>query len=267
MKRFDLEGGCYVLAGVWDADQPLIPVIGRDFGAKHISQMAIKLDGPSPIFQFGQSDVILFVVKGQGRAQIGGRTFPLYPHSGLYVRPGEAFQISPSPQSPPTRGEEEKRIPSPLMGEGQGEGDPSFKAILTVCPEEPSFRLLKTMPGGFDETAKTRTVSIDPAKKEAMGERFYQVLVSKQVGSRKITQFIGEIPKSRAPSHHHLYEEAIYVLDGEGFMWTGDKKAPVKRGSVIFLPIKQDHSLECTSKSGLKLAGHFYPAGSPAENY
>ena len=80
-------------------------------------------------------------------------------------------------------------------------------------------------------------------------------------------QFIGEIPIGKAPSHHHFYEEALYILEGEGLMWTEDKKTPVKAGSIIFLPARQEHSLECTSKDGLKIAGHFYPAGSPAENY
>lgn len=235
-----MKGGCYILDRAGAENTILSPVIGADFGAAHLSQMVLKLQGPSPIFQFGRSDVLIFVTDGTGRAKIGGKFFDLEARSGLYVRPNEAFQISPK---------------GPI------------KALLTICPEDPSFRVLKTMPSAFDDTYPTRLVGIDPAKKEAMGERFFQVLVSKQIGSENVTQFIGEIPYGKAPSHHHLYEEAIYILEGTGKMWTGGESAPVKAGSIIFLPAKQEHALECTSITGLKVAGHFYPAGSPAENY
>ena len=46
-----------------------------------------------------------------------------------------------------------------------------------------------------------------------------------------ITQFIGHIPTSKAAPHRHLYEEAIIVLYGEGYMWTEDSKAPVRAGT------------------------------------
>jgi oxalate decarboxylase/phosphoglucose isomerase-like protein (cupin superfamily) len=50
-------------------------------------------------------------------------------------------------------------------------------------------------------------------------------------------------------------------------MWTETKKARVFAGDVIYLPRKQIHSLECTSREGMVLAGSFFPAGSPAVNY
>lgn len=240
MKKADLKGGCYVLGGAGASSGLLAPVIGAEFGAKHLSQMVLNLAAASPIFQFSSSDLLVFVIDGKGNARIGGRSFELEAYAGLYIRPGEAFQISPKG---------------------------SLKALLTICPEEPSFRILKTMPQAFDEDYEVRFAGIDPKKKEAMGDRFFQVLVSKHIGAKNVTQFIGEIPKGKAPSHHHFYEEALYILSGEGKMWTGDISAPVKAGSIIFLPAKQEHSLECTSSGGLKVAGHFYPAGSPAENY
>ena len=101
----------------------------------------------------------------------------------------------------------------------------------------------------------------------ATGERFYQLLVGKKMGSKQVTQFIGSIPKSKAPDHFHLYEEAITILKGRGYMWTGNQKTKVKKGSMIFLPRKQTHCLECTVDIGLKLMGTFYPSGSPTVSY
>jgi len=235
-----LAGGCYVLDPFDPEANVLTPLIDGGSGAKHLSQYALCLNGKTtPVLSFGDSDVVVFAVSGAAAAVVSGRAFEVPEHAGLFIRPGEAFQLEPN-------------------------GD--FKALVTVCPEavvnEPD-----SISDAFDDDFPRRVVEIDPAKKEAMGDRFYQVLVSTGVGSKNVTQFIGEIPVSKAPAHHHLYEEAIYVLDGEGFMWTEDQKAPVKPGSVIFLPRKQEHALECTSSSGLKVVGHFYPTGSPAENY
>jgi quercetin dioxygenase-like cupin family protein len=64
-----------------------------------------------------------------------------------------------------------------------------------------------------------------------------------------------------------LYEETITVLAGEGFMWTDNSRTPVRPGDTIFLPLKQAHSLECTSEGGMRLIGLFYPSMSPAINY
>ena len=64
-----------------------------------------------------------------------------------------------------------------------------------------------------------------------------------QTGSAQVTQFIGMIPRSKAPEHFHTYEEAICILSGCGEMWAGDSHAPVRPGSVIFLPRKQPHCL------------------------
>ena len=94
------------------------------------------------------------------------------------------------------------------------------------------------------------------------GDRSYRELIQQQV-----TQFVGTIPPGRAPNHHHLYEEVIYILDGEGVMWAGETNAPVATGACIYLPRKQTHCLENKGTTDLKLLGVFYPAGSPAVRY
>jgi hypothetical protein len=43
------------------------------------------------------------------------------------------------------------------------------------------------------------------------------------VGSRLVTQFIGNIPRSKTAPHRHLYDEALFVLSEEGMMWTDEK--------------------------------------------
>lgn len=123
------------------------------------------------------------------------------------------------------------------------------------------------MSSNFDMTQPQRVVGIDVANRQTMADRFFQMLVDKQVGSDEVTQFIGEVPLSKAAPHRHLYEEAIVVLRGTGCMWTEHNKALVEAGDVIFLPRKQIHSLECTDPEGMMLAGVIYPGDNPSINY
>ena len=243
-----LDGGCYVCT----VDAPamerrgslrIAEAIGAKDGAKFLSQFYVEADhGVSDVFQFPGSEVVLFVASGEPEIIISGRSFATAPETGLHVREGEAVQIRNRANAP-------------------------AKILMTVCPANKAPEWLGLMPDNFDASRPERAFGVDESKRETMADRFYQVLVGEETGSKEVTQFIGEIPTSRAAAHHHLYEEAIMVLSGEGFMWTEGARAAVAPGDIIFLPRKQVHSLECTAPGGMRLMGAFYPAGSPAINY
>jgi len=248
MKKVDLEGRCYVVS-LNDLDSTKkenweeAAIINKANGAQFLSQYFFRIHkGISPIRSFPNSDVVLFVINGTGEIIISGKKFPIKKETGIYVKPNEAFAF-------------DNKLDDPI------------ELIAAVCPEASSSEWLTSMSNNFDERSKTRTAGIDESKKIATGDRFYQQLVGKEMGSSMVTQFIGSIPKSKAPEHFHLYEEAITILSGKGYMWAGSKKTPVGSGSVIFLPKKQVHCLECTVDGGLKIMGLFYPAGSPDVSY
>ena len=94
------------------------------------------------------------------------------------------------------------------------------------------------------------------------GDRWYRVLIDSEV-----TQFVGSIPPGRAPDHFHEYEEVLFILRGEGRMWTEARSTPIEFGSCIYLPRRQVHCVENTGTGELRLLGVFYPAGSPAVRY
>jgi len=244
-----LDNDCYVIRVPREAMQKkgnmaLYPVIsGRD-NAQFLSQYSAVVDrGTSPTLRFPGSDTVLFVLAGQGLITIADRMFEVGPESGVCVKAGEAFNVSNSQ-----------------------EGNPIL-LNLSVCPECTSPEWLDSMPMTFDETYADRIAAVDQAKAEKMADRFFQVLIDEKSHGTDVTQFIGQVPKSRAAHHRHLYEETITILKGEGFMWTDGSKAPVRPGDTIFLPLKQAHSLECTTEGGMRLIGVFYPSGSPAVNY
>jgi len=94
------------------------------------------------------------------------------------------------------------------------------------------------------------------------GDRWYRVLIDSEV-----TQFVGSIPPGRAPDHFHEYEEVLFILRGEGRMWTEAKSTQISYGSCVYLPRRQVHCVENTGTGELRLLGVFYPAGSPAVRY
>jgi mannose-6-phosphate isomerase-like protein (cupin superfamily)/CDGSH-type Zn-finger protein len=246
--RAMLDNGCYVFSPERAARETQgtlrhCPIISQAQGSVHQSQFHLEIKGgPSPIVAMGDADVILFVSAGEGAIEIADRRFDIAATDGVYVRAGEGFRLTPVEETTLT-----------VLAAGL----PAVSA--------PSFP--GAWPKPFDASAPERVVKVDADQRHAMGERWFQMLVDKAVGSTTAAQFIGHIPISKAEPHRHLYEESIICLKGEGMMWTETKKARVKAGDIIFLPRKQLHSLECTVESGMEVVGVIHPGDNPGINY
>lgn len=246
--RARVNGGCFVCSV---ERQPFnsvgtlswARVITADHGARHQSQFCLDFaPGVSPVMAFGDCEVALMAVNGSGTIDIAGRCFEFEAPLGIHVRPGEAFRVD-------NRSPDTMRV---FASVGASLTEPLWPAQLG---------------DNFDAGAPLRLAPVDAAQRVAMAERFFQMLVDKRHGSQRLTQFIGEIPRSKALPHRHLYEESLIVLAGQGVMWTETLKAPVNAGDVIFLPRKQLHSLECTSDTPMLVVGVIYPGDNPAINY
>jgi CDGSH-type Zn-finger protein/quercetin dioxygenase-like cupin family protein len=238
VRRSALDGGCYVCTVDDDAfvrrgAMKIAEAIGPKTGARFLSQFVIELDnGASDVFQFGASDTVFFSLSDNVLLTISGQRFEISPEDSAFAHAGETIRL-----------ENRGRAPA--------------KLLMTVCPQPQGVEWLASMKSNFESSMPERVFSVDPSKREPMADRFYQVLVGEETGSKEVTQFIGEIPRSRAAAHHHLYEEAIMILSGEGYMWTENARAAVAPGDIIFLPRKQLHSLECASSGGMRLMGAF----------
>jgi mannose-6-phosphate isomerase-like protein (cupin superfamily) len=99
------------------------------------------------------------------------------------------------------------------------------------------------------------------------GDRTFKLLINQETGASRVTQFIGVIPPGRAPMHHHTYEEAIYILEGEGRLWTEEGSVDFNAGASIYLPRGVSHCLENSGSANIRLLGVFHPSGSPAARY
>lgn len=243
-----LDGSCYVFSTARAkltrrGAMEYCPVISPARGALFQSQFYAEIgEGMSPTIGANGGHTVLFVTEGQGEVDICGRRFAFGPRTGLYVRPDEAFRV---------RNNAREKV----------------KLFISSGPGVEYLTWLDDMPTNFDTATPNRLAEIDPSQRHAMAERYFQILVNREHGSTQMTQFIGNIPLSKAEPHKHLYEEALIFLNGAGVVWTETTKTTVGPGDVLFLPRKLTHSVQCTVEGGFDVVGVIYPGDNPSINY
>ena len=243
-----LDGQCYVFATSRATLSPrgslrYCPVVTPALGALFQSQFYAEVGrGASPVISADERHTVLFVTEGEGEVEISGRRFVLSPRTGVYVRPSEAYRVHNGASAP-------------------------LKFFISNGPGSEDLVWLDDMPTAFEAQYPHRDATVDPSQRHKMAERYYQMLVNREHGSSVVTQFIGNIPLSKAEPHRHLYEEALIFLNGAGVVWTEHFKTTVAAGDVLFLPRKQEHSVQCTTPGGFDIVGVIYPGDNPSINY
>lgn len=241
-----LDGNCYVFS---TARAPLrakgamryCAVVSPANGALFQSQFyALISHGSSPVISADGRHTVLFVSAGAGYIEISGRRFPVEPLTGVYVRPRETYRI---------------------------EALERLEVFISNGPGSEDLVWAERMETEFDAAHPHRCASVDASQRQKMAERHYQLLIAREHGSTVVTQFIGNIPLSKAEPHRHLYEEALIFLNGAGMVWTENTKARVGGGDVVFLPRKQRHSVQCATPGGFDVVGVIYPGDNPSINY
>lgn len=172
---------------------------------------------------------ILYAVSGRGTLFVNGEPSELEPMTGAYVAAGESYEIE----------------------------NPGAETLLVVSATAPQEN------GGPPTDRRTVRFEDQPSL-PASGDREFRYLVTDQVGCRDLTQFFGVIAPGRAPDHSHVYDEVIYVLEGEGTLHIDGGHEPVSAGTCIHLPPLREHSLENGGDGPMKVMAVFHPAGDPA---
>ena len=214
--------------------------VSRQMGAHDIAQsVSIYAPGLAPARRNPVAEEVLYVVSGEGACLIDGHRYRLAPGTAVYVPPASVCQID------------------------------SLAEMLIVsvrCPEDESetVEAIAALPR---DTNPLRTVREADQNAIPTGDRTFKLLINQAMGASRVTQFAGVIPPGRAPMHHHTYEEAIYVVEGEGRVWTESGSADFRAGSSIYLPRGVSHCLENTGTTEIRLLGVFHPSGSPATRY
>jgi mannose-6-phosphate isomerase-like protein (cupin superfamily) len=205
--------------------------IGRDAGSEQLEQRVIRFaPGRSKEHVLDSRQEVVYVVSGRGTLHIEGRPHELEPDMGAYIAAGERFEID----------------------------NPGPDELVVVAVSYPQ-------PNGSGAPMEKRTVHrADRPTLPAGEERRFEYLADEEVGSRDVTQFLGVIDPSRVPAHGHVYDEVIYVVEGEGAAHIDGVSTPIRTGSCIHLPPRIAHTLENHGPGPMRVLGVFHPAGDPA---
>lgn len=183
----------------------------------------------------GGADELLFVLSGTGRLIGSGGEHRLEPEAGLLVVRGEHYELASD------GGEDLLIVAVRLHGP------------LEAAPESQERRPAITASRLRDQDAQAATA-----------DREFRIVFHPDNGCPSATQFVGYIPVGAAPAHYHLYDEVIYVLEGDGVMHMNASQTPLHPGSCIHLPARKLHTLANSGPGTMRVLGVFRPAGSPA---
>jgi mannose-6-phosphate isomerase-like protein (cupin superfamily) len=209
--------------------------IDEAVGAERLIQSVVTFStGISSTRRQENRDEIAYIVSGEGSLILEDVTHELKSDVGVYIRAGEGYQV---------------------VNEG-----PDELVMVSV-----------TAPSPDDEALQTRKVIVDTADQPVIPagkDRQFKFVINPDAGCQEVTQFVGWIPPGRAPTHYHLYDEVMYILDGEGVLHLdGRPDTPIRPGTCIHLPPPVEHCVENTGDRPLRVLGVFHPAGSAAEAY
>jgi len=204
--------------------------IDSDLGSErlelHVTRYEPGRSLPRPLDDIQE---ILYAVSGRGTLFVDGEAHELEPGTGAYVAAGEFYEVE----------------------------NPGPETLLLVSATAPNEN-------GAPPAGRRIVRYDDQPSLPASGDREFRYLVTDEVGCRDLTQFFGVIAPGRAPDHSHVYDEVIYVLEGEGTLHIDGEHEPVSGGTCIHLPPLREHSLENSGEGPMKVVAVFHPAGDPA---
>jgi mannose-6-phosphate isomerase-like protein (cupin superfamily) len=202
--------------------------IDRSCGCERLEQRVLRFaPGRSDARPTGDRQEVLYVAAGSGALHVDGGAYPLAPDTGAFLVPGDAYVV-----------------------ENEGPDELVVVAVSAPCDGE-----------------RRSQVTVRYADRESLPatpNREFRFLVNEDAGCLDVTQFVGTIPPGRAPLHSHHYDEVVYVIEGEGVLHLGGDDTPIGPGSCIHLPPLQEHCLENTGPTPMRILGVFHPSGSPA---
>jgi mannose-6-phosphate isomerase-like protein (cupin superfamily) len=190
-------------------------------------QRLLRFDGAGDERRDDVRDEVLFVLEGNAAAAFGGETYRLEPGTGVFVAHGTPWLVEAT----------------------------DGLLLLSTLVEDP--------------LGATSSHAVIPSGERgvATAGREFSLFAHPENGCASVTQFVGYIPQGRAPDHYHLYDEVIYILEGEGGFHVDGETEQLQPGTAVHLPAKLIHCLENYGPGEMRVLGVFRPAGSPAEAY
>ena len=78
-------------------------------------------------------------------------------------------------------------------------------------------------------------------------------LITKGMGANNFAMRLFEVaPGGFSPLHTHPWEHEVFILEGEGVVFDGEKATPFEADDVVFVPSDERHQFKNTGKESLK---------------
>ncbi len=78
-------------------------------------------------------------------------------------------------------------------------------------------------------------------------------LITKETGAPNFAMRLFEVQQGGySPLHTHPWEHEVFILEGEGVVFDGQKSTPFKPNDVVFVPPNECHQFKNTGKASLK---------------
>jgi quercetin dioxygenase-like cupin family protein len=78
-------------------------------------------------------------------------------------------------------------------------------------------------------------------------------LITKEMGAKNFAMRLFEVQSGGySPLHKHAWEHEVFILEGEGALFDGEKATSFKPNDVVFVPSDEWHQFKNTSKKTLK---------------
>jgi len=243
-----LSGGAAVIDGgeftETEGNRQFRVPVSQSMGARDIAQTVSSYSkGMSPARRNPTGEEVLYVLSGSGFCHIDGHDYKILSGTAVFIPALSIYRV-------------------------ENPNDDQLEIISVCCPEDDKTESgIEYVTQNTQPAAPARTLLESEQKSIPVSDRSFKLLVNQNIGCKQVTQFLGVIPPGRAPMHHHTYEEAIYILEGEGHVHTEEGSMDFQAGASIYLPRGVSHSLENAGTINIKLLGVFHPSGSPGEAY
>jgi quercetin dioxygenase-like cupin family protein len=97
------------------------------------------------------------------------------------------------------------------------------------------------------------TIENEEVTTEGANKAKIRWLITKEMGAINFAMRIFEVEANGyTPLHTHPWEHEIFILEGEGQLFDGEKTTPFKAQDAIFVPPNQQHQFKNSSQATLK---------------
>ena len=96
-------------------------------------------------------------------------------------------------------------------------------------------------------------VKLEKVESEGASKVKVRWLITKEMGAKNFAMRLFEMePGGYTPLHTHPWEHEVFILEGEGQMFNGEKLTHFKAEDVIFIQADERHQFKNTGKITVK---------------